>query len=116
MHRRKALKKAKQVERKASEKIESEKLAVVIASGTEPDDVLETQDPKNAAIELTSDTNDNLIEVKKEDATTEKVCGEELGAINENDEGFIGPKLPRMMTQEEIDVFKEELLAKYKLW
>ena len=110
------MKKAKQVERKASEKIESEKLAVVIASGTEPDDVLETQDPKNAAIELTSDINDNLIEVKKEDASTEKVCGEELGAINENDEGFIGPKLPRMMTQEEIDVFKEELLAKYKLW
>ena len=37
---------------------------------------------------LRTNTNDNLIEVKNEDASTEKVCGEELGAINENDEGF----------------------------
>ena len=41
---------------------------------------------------------------------------EELDVINENYEGFIGPKLPRLMTQAEIYVFKKELLAKYKLW
>jgi hypothetical protein len=34
--------------------------------------------------------------------------------IDENDEGFIGPKLPRMMTKAEVKAFKAELFAKYK--
>ena len=35
--------------------------------------------------------------------------------VNENDDGFIGPKLPPRMTKEEIDVFYKEMMAKFKL-
>ena len=31
--------------------------------------------------------------------------------LNESDENFIGPKLPKMMTKEEIEAFKEEMRA-----
>ena len=34
--------------------------------------------------------------------------------VNENDEDFIGPKLPRRMTKDEIDAFYKEMMAKFK--
>ena len=34
--------------------------------------------------------------------------------IDENDEGFIGPKLPRLITEAEVEAFKAELFVKYK--
>jgi hypothetical protein len=42
-----------------------------------------------------------------------RLAGMEAEAIDENDEAFIGPRLPRRMTKEEIEDFKKELFAKY---
>ena len=49
-----------------------------------------------------------------EDVTEVKLEEEPNSAVpSENDESFIEPRLPRMMTPEEIEVFKKELFAKY---
>ena len=47
--------------------------------------------------------NEEIVKTEVENKDTELVV------LNENDEEFIGPKLPRMMTKLEIDAFKEEL-------
>ena len=72
-------------------------------------DTLETK-PDDDTKRKEDDSNDakpdvNFNQIKKEPEP-----------VTEDDEEFIGPKLPRLMTQEEIDVFREELFAKYKLW
>ena len=57
---------------------------------------------------------------KKDEVEAEQIdANEDLKShtgevIDENDEGFIGPKLPRMMTKAEVEAFKAELFAKYK--
>ena len=56
------------------------------------------------------DPNGNL--VRK--ASTETIDGTEDAFVNENAEGF-GPKLPPRMTQDEIDAFFKEMMAKFKL-
>ena len=45
----------------------------------------------------------------------ETIVGTEDACVDENAEGFIGPKLPPRMTKEEIDAFYKELIAKFKL-
>ena len=42
-----------------------------------------------------------------------RLAGMEAESLDENDEAFIGPRLPRRMTTEEIKEFKKELFAKY---
>ena len=45
----------------------------------------------------------------------ETIVGTEDACVDENAEGFIGPKLPPRMTKEEIDAFYKEMKAKFKL-
>ena len=71
---------------------------------TKPDD--DGKETKPEDVENDSKLDDNFNEVKEEPGEP----------VTEDDEEFIGPKLPPLMTREEIDAFKEELLTKYKLW
>ena len=72
-------------------------------------------------VKSTPETNENIgIETSKEDITKIESESKSDGmkvpneVINEDEEGFIGPKLPRRMTEEEKDEFLKELLEKYK--
>ena len=105
LFKRKDLKRVKQKNKIEFEKSKNEK--GTINKLTSVKDTLETK-PGDDAKQKDEDSNDS-----RPDANFNMIKKE---PITEDDEGFIGPKLPRLMTQEEIDVFREELLAKYKLW
>ena len=97
--KRKELKRLKQKNKIDSEKSDGEKGTVKELSSD--NDTLETK-PDDDSNDSRPDVNFNKIKTEPE-------------PVNEDDEEFIGPKLPPLMTQEEIDMFREELLAKYKL-
>ena len=72
-------------------------------------------------VKSTPETNENIgIETPKEDIAKIESESKSDGmkvpneVVNEDEEGFIGPKLPRRMTEEEKDEFLKELLEKYK--
>ena len=54
-------------------------------------------------------------EIKVEEIHIEKEASTEDVVVNEDAEGFIGPKLPPRMTKEEIAAFYNEIMAKFKL-
>ena len=105
--------------KKAKKKLEKDtvtsddKLADV--SEENPGKVGETQEFVNNEKESPTDENDNHelepVDVKKEVIADELL--REPVVVNENDEGFIGPKLPRLMTRAECDALREELFSKY---
>ena len=49
--------------------------------------------------------------VKREVIPVNQLLREPL-VVNEEDEGFIGPKLPRLITRAECDAFHEEIFSK----
>ena len=74
------------------------------------DDSIATEDFKNEDLgehfEVSSKTN---LKPKPEEKPVD-LSGE---VVDEKDDAFIGPKLPRRMTPEEIEEFKKELFSKY---
>ena len=62
-------------------------------------------------VESETDPNGNL----DRKASTETIVDTEDSVVDENAEGFIGPRLPPRMTKEEIDAFYREMKAKFKL-
>ena len=62
-------------------------------------------------VKTKTDPNGNL----DRKASTENIVDTEDVVVDENAEGFIGPKLPPRMTKEEIATFYEEMMAKFKL-
>jgi hypothetical protein len=93
----------------------------------------ETLEVKNDARESQIDENENFdldsFDAKSDIAANENVASEDDAKvaekmmeeasedvfIDENAQGFIGPKLPPRMTKEEIAAFYEEMMAKFKL-
>ena len=62
--------------------------------------------------ETPADENSNHEPVDVREAIAEKKPLREPVGVNEDDEGFIGPKLPRLMTRAECDAFREELFSR----
>ena len=110
--------------KKANQKIKKEK---VKESSTEENLIENYHDHKlveNPKLEFKVPTEDLAKSVKSEtdpngnlvrEASTENNVGTEDAVNDENAEGFIGPKLPPRMSKEEIAVFYEEMMAKFKL-
>ena len=97
--KRKELKWLKQKNKIDSEKSDGKKGTIKELSSDK--DTKETK-PDDDSNDSRPDVNFNKIKTEPE-------------PVSEDDEEFIGPKLPRLMTQEEINVFHKKLLAKYKL-
>ena len=109
---RKELKKSKQKAEKEAKKVEE----TII----EPDEyakveevaekkVKEATEDLAKSVKTETDPNGNL------DRKVFTDVGTEDAVIDENAEGFIGPKFPPRMSKEEIAVFYEEMMAKFKL-
>ena len=109
---RKELKKSKQKAEKEAKKVEE----TII----EPDEYAKVEEVAEKKVKEA--TEDLAKSVKTEtgpngnlDRKASKDVGTEDAVIDENAEGFIGPKLPPRMTKEEIAAFYEEMMAKFKL-
>ena len=58
------------------------------------------------------DSNSNEIKSEPDGNETEGLKIKTDQVVNENDDSFIGPKLPPLLTEQEKDAFFKELLAK----
>ena len=129
---RKELKKAKQKIKKESEQNATEKVKEI--GKIEANDNIEGQSEQNicnegdldintkncASLSVEHDANSNEIKAEPTENTsgdieieTAKAINEDDEAVDENSETFIGPRLPRVMTPEEVEEFRKELFAKY---
>ena len=68
------------------------------------DKPLVKKEPENLEVE-------SKTELKPEPEVKPAGVSDEI--VDENDVTFIGPRLPRRMTGEEIEIFRNELFAKY---
>ena len=94
--------------------VENPKLEIKVPSECEkdiPKEVAEKKVEEAKIVKGETDPNGNL----DREASTENNVDTEDAVIDENAEGFIGPKLPPRMTKEEIAAFYEEIMAKFKL-
>ena len=126
LKKRKELKKAKQkLKKETHETADGENHEPAVNQVLVPAD----QNYQNETATFKPDVNFNA-KSEKEDEHIDEFGGGKLGEVNsfvevnedneacivkENDEGFIGPKLPPRMSKEEIDVFYKEMMAKFKL-
>ena len=109
---RKEIKKAKQKLKKEenSTKEDENKNEISVEAAENTVQTIAMEDPGNEDL-LKETTDVHKTEFKAEPEV--RLAGMEAEAIDENDEAFIGPRLPRRMTKEEIEDFKKELFAKY---
>ena len=118
--KRKELKKIKQKSKVNVEKSESKNEISANTNGQESPKAVEANENTFNEDTAENNFNPNNKTGADENANVEEFVGEKLEEpkhsveLEEHDEGFIGPKLPRMMTQEEISEFYKELMAKYK--
>ena len=64
-------------------------------------------------LEEKPDVNHNARVDEKVEQNEDLANSGEPNVVDENDVTFIGPRLPRRMTKEEIEEFRKELLGKY---
>lgn len=104
---RKEIKKAKQKIKKEENYINEEKKQneIVPEPVENPDETIATEDFKTEDPEETLET----LETPEPEETVD-LSGE---VVDEKHDAFIGPKLPRRMTPEEIEEFRKELFSKY---
>ena len=122
--KRKEMKKSRQLEKKDNTKILTDKNFNKTPKNEGREEQIEQIEPfeldpgaeSTETKTVAEKKQENIGEVEAEDLVEDEKLREATHSveINEYDEGFIGPKLPRRMTQAEIKEFYEEMMAKFK--
>ena len=87
--------------KKARQKLAKEDMKVIKEDSEEHGDT-ETRENEDQVEEHIKENNNDVAKYNTdEDSTTEN---KEI--VTKDDDGFIGPKLPRMMTKDEVEAFK----------